>query len=431
MPLISSTNPSGEDTQSTTIQVQHQSIKRKMGSGYEDFGDLDVNFVDGNMAGSILNQQRPGQSLQPPALPERSEKRTSRVLENFVVELESLDGSTPAKEAEHEIEVSDPHELYLSSEEDASLIDEYSDSESLIDFSPTDGAEAQNAPASRGSSRKSQEDTATVVSFKSVGKPQLVEINISPSSQKRQSLTSEKEVEITSLPRARRPSPLKLYPSALRRLSISSTMSLSSTSYIPGTPPYESSPSLTSLPPRKSSKLASNFSSLVLSTKHAFLNSDPYPVAEGSELATPAETAGSSTIPTPKTPISMAAAAWKHGMARTISKARKPSMPKISLAYTTGVVPTRKSLAVSIEAETEDEAEDQIKELDPWKQRQRAHTTPQTPHDGPLRYGDIMKNVVRSPPPPAYSTIKQRKMSLGMRGLARRRSVRGRDRYLG
>lgn len=437
MPLISNAIPVGED-RSTAIQVQdHESVKGERTSGYEDFGDLDDEFVDSDMEGSILNRPRPKKTQRAPVIPQRSEKRASRILESVVFELKSLDGSISAKEAEQTTEVSDPHELYLSSEEDASLLDEYSDSESLVDFSPTNEAEAQtrSAPSSRGSSRRSQEDTARLVSFMSVGKPQLVEIVLNPSPQKRQSLTSDTEAEESTLPRARKPSPLKLYPAALRRLSISSTMSIPttsyvSTSYIPGTLPNESSPSLTTLPPRKSSRLASNFSSLVTSTKHAFLNSDPFPAAEVSEMVTSGEQESSLIPPTPKTPISMAAAAWKQGMARTLSKARKPSMPKLSLAYTEGVVPPKKGSGISVNADMEDDA-DQLDELDLYKQRQRAATTPQSSHDGPLRYEDIMRNVKRGPPPPQYSPTKERKLTIGVRGLSRRKSIRGKDRYIG
>jgi hypothetical protein len=432
MPLISNANPSREDG-STAIQVQdHESVKEERGSGYEEYGELDDEFVDSDMESSILNRPRSKKTHKAPSIPQRSEKRASRILDNVMVELKSLNGSIPAKDVEQKIELSNPHELYLSSEEDASLSDEFSDSESLVDFSPTEEAEAstQSAPSSRGSSRKSQEDTARLVSFTSVGKPQIVEIVLNPSPQKRKSLAFDPEV---TLPRARKPSPLKLYPSALRRLSISSTVSMAnssytSTSYISGNLPNESSPSLTNLPPRKSSRLGSNLSSLVTSTKHAFLNSDPFSAAEAKEMVMPSKQ-DTPTPPTPKTPISMAASAWKQGMARTLSKARKPSMPKLSLAYTSGVVPTKKGLGISVDGDAEDG--DEFEELDPWKQRQRAATTPQTPHDGPLRYEDIMSSVVRAPPPPPYIPKTERKLSLGMRGLARRKSIRGKDRYLG
>lgn len=377
-----------------------------------------------------MDRSRPGKTQMPPALPQRSEKRVSRLLENVMVELKSLDGSMLAREAERSAELSDPLERYLSSEEDASLSDEYTDSESLVDFSPIEELDTQNKPSSRGSSRKSQEDTARVVSITIVGKPQIVEITLNPSSQKRQSLVFASDVEVPTLPRARRPSPLKLYPSALRRLSISSTMSFTSTSYIPPSHSNESSPSLTTLPPRKSSKLASNISSLVTNTKHAFLNSDPFSAAEANQGTLPTEPESHPTPPTPKTPISMAAAAWKHGMSRTLSKARKPSMPKISLAYTTGVVPQNpKGLGINLTPT--DILHDQAEESDPWKLRQRAATTPQTPRDGPVRYQDILKNAVRVQTLPPQSPTTERKFSLGMRGLSRRKSIRGKDRYLG
>jgi len=426
MPLIKNAVPTGDD-QSTSVQVQdHELAKEERDSGYEDFEELDDEYVDSDMEGSILDRPRPKKMLKPPALPQRSDKRASKILENIMLELKTLDGSTPSKEAEHKLQVADPHELYLSSEEDDSLSDEYSDSESLVDFSPIDEAEAHSAPSSRGSSRRSQEDTAKLVSFTSVGKPQLVEIYL-PSPAKKHSKVIDCDDEMSYLSKARRPAPLKLYPSALRRLSISSTRTFSTTSYITGTLPHESTPSLTTLPPRKSSKLASNISSLVTSTKHAFLSSDPYPAHEAKELIMPTDSESNPTPPTPKTPISMAASAWKtSALSRTISKARKPSMPKLSLAYTAGVVPTRKGLGISVDGDVVD----QLEELDPWKQRQRAATTPQTASEGPVRYEDIMKNAIKAPPV-SYSPTKERKLSLGMRGLSRRKSIRGKDRYVG
>jgi len=102
-------------------------------------------------------------------------------------------------------------------------------------------------------------------------------------------------------------------------------------------------------------------------------------------------------------------------------------MPKLSLAYTAGVVQPRNASKLDLE-----NGEDDLDENDPWKQRQRAVTTPQTPHEGPIRYQDIINGAIKAPPPAPPSPTKERKLSLGMRGLSRRKSVRGRsDRYLG
>lgn len=394
-------------------------------SGYEDFDALDEEPEDSDMEGSIMHRPRPKKPAKPPAVPQRSDKRASKILENVLLELKSLDGTVASKDAEQQSSVSDPHELYLSSEEDASLSDDYEDTDSLVDFaaSPTEDGE-ESKPSSRASSRRSQEDTARVVSFTLVTKPQIIQINIpSTATQKRHSMNLE--TLTSSLPSStsyiapRRPTPLKLYPST-HRLSISSSASTSLTQH--------SNHSLTSLPPRKSSKL-SNLSNLVTNAKNSFLASDPF------ATDSPQKDEEHETPVTPKTPTSMAASAWKKTLSRGMSKARKPSMPKLSLAYTAGVVSHRDSkLAMELAAEETRELE---KETEERRQVQRSQTMPtQATGEGEkerVRYEDIIKRageVIRAPPPPA-SPVKERKMSMGW-GLARRKSVKGRgDRYTG
>lgn len=198
-------------------------------SGYEDFGESDQDeFLDSYMEGSIVRRARLEQPVKTPALPQRSDKRASRLLENVMLELQSLDGSKQKEEDKVSIvPESDPHELYLSSEEDASFSDDYDDS--ISDFEEDmnlEDAEAARASSSRASSRKSQEDTARIVSFISVGKPQIVDIyvpNTSPSTAAKrlsQNLESVNSCDTTptSSPQksTRRPPPLKLYP-AFRR----------------------------------------------------------------------------------------------------------------------------------------------------------------------------------------------------------------------
>lgn len=404
MPLISSLAPSAEG-QRGAVQVRDQEVvKQQRELDFQNLEEIDDQFMDSDMEGSILNRPRPKKSYTAPILPQRSEKRASRIFESSVrIETKSLHDFVP--EAEEESDAMDPHELYLSSEEDASFSD-FDDADSLMDFeaSPMEENENQSAPSSRGSTRRSQEDTARVVSFITVGKPQIVEVHSSPP---RNALRID---TTNTLPEARRPSPLRLYPSALRRLSITSMTSLNShrSSTMPSTQEPTNSPN--TLPIRKSSRMAS----IVTSTKHAFLQSDPF------ESDSNMQSSQENTPVTPKTPISMAAAAWKTGFNRTLLKARKPSMPKLSLSYTAGVVTPRTQSKMNLAAEVEDE----VTELDPWRQRQRAATTPQTEHDGPMRYQDIMAQA-------SQSDVKERKYSLGMRGLSRRKSVRGKDRFLG
>lgn len=411
-------------------------------SGYEDFDAFEEEPEDSDMEGSILHRPRPKKKVQqPPAVPQRSDKRASKILENVLLELKSLDGTVSTKEEEQQSIVSDPHELYLSSEEDASLSDDYEDVESLVEFESSPTEDGDSKPSSRASSRRSQEDTARVVSFTLVTRPQIIQIIIPPPAvtAKRHSTNLEQLTSSSYIPSAssyipkstRRPTPLKLH-SSTRRLSVSSTSSNPLSM-------HHSNQSVSSLPPRKSSKL-SNLSSIMTNAKNSFLTSDPFgtPTPDSAHKDDEQE-----TPVTPKTPTSMAASAWKRSLGRTMSKARKPSMPKLSLAYTQGVVSHRDS-SVRLAHQL---ALEETKELNEERARiQRAVTmpiqnstpgsatgTPTTPQDGPLRYQDIMKNVIKAPPPP--SPAKERKMSISSKmslGLSRKKSVKGKgDRYVG
>lgn len=377
MPLLTkmdSLREDGETQHSLQRQQQQQDSEDVRGEkvgGYENFEEFDEEdeCVDSDMEGSIIHRGRPKKAVKAPALPQRSEKRTSMLLQNVMLELQSLDGSRE-KEADNVsiVQESDPLELYLSSEEDASLSDDYDDTLSDFEETGSEDVEGTRESSSRASSRKSQEDTARVVSFISVGKPQIIDIyvpSISPSTtNNRYSLNLENLDSFNNTPTSspqkstRRPTPLKLYP-AIRRMSISSiTASHFSSSSSPAyVHPYAASTTNLSfgttstctpvpqpLPPRKSSRLGNNLTSLITNAKASFLHSDPFsgstsyiPTSPNTYMKEREDTEVQSPV-TPKTPTSMAAAAWK----KTLSRARKPSMPKLSLAYTAGVVPQRK-----------------------------------------------------------------------------------------
>jgi hypothetical protein len=328
-------------------------------SGYEDFREFDdEECLDSDMEGSVdsmMHRGRPRKVVRAPAIPARNEKRASRILDNVMMELKAMDGITSKEpDTRSTIQESDPHESYLSSEEDASLSDDYEDTDSLHDSSGTtspsleDGtSEEATESFTRRSRRKSQEDTARVVSFICVGKPQIVDIFIhsnhtspvesnSASPAKRHSMNLDALTALTQSPPAKiahRPTPLKLYPTSIRRLSISSITSSHTSTSSTNIPSNTNNPTH---PLRKSSRLA-NLTALVTTTKntfqtsfsapaviptHSFLTSDPFSTSQS-------QTQNEDQPTTPKTPTSMAAQAWK----RTLNKARRPSMPKLSLAY--------------------------------------------------------------------------------------------------
>ncbi|PMD21729.1 hypothetical protein NA56DRAFT_122063 [Hyaloscypha hepaticicola] len=251
--------------------------------------------------------------------------------------------------------------------------------------------------------------------------------------------------------------------SSITSLSTSSPLSTKAHTYAASTTDLSrmsSNNTSTALPPpRKSSRLASNLSSLVTNTKssfhsasqsaHTFLYSDPF--------ATPTSSTSTSYIPPsrntydskedkaeeqrPKTPTSIAA--WKKGF---LSKARKPSMPKISLAYTAGVVrPRENSDASSSKAnlsnasppptEPEKETSEPIEASESEPKSLRMSTSPlntssetrfEAKDSEKITYDDIMKAAGEViPSPTSMSTPKERR-AMSFSRLVRTKSGKGR-----
>jgi len=437
MPLIKKLHPSRDMSArviDASLQVKNPNSERDgKDSGYEDFGEFDSadSLDSSDMEGSILHRPRPKKPTRAPTVPQRSDKRTSKLLADVMKELQSLDGSQQ-KELEKAtvVEEKDPHEQYLSSEEDASLSDDYDDS--LLDLDLEDSNEVQGEgreTTSRASSRRSQEDTARVVSFTFV-KPQIINITVNPNSASN-SPTKDKAPS-TELPTSS-PSPsqepkqmqrpaLKRRSNSIRRMSISSIASLTYTSSFVTA---HSNASLSNLPPRKSSRFA-DLASLVTGNKsprsHAFLNTDPFP-SQQQEQNENAPTDAETPI-TPKTPTSIAASALKKGLTRTrgLGRARKPSMQRISAVYNAANNSSKASLSLakerpstSIEHPSPEAV--QTSSSEPAKEYSKPSE--------PVRYEDIMKNVVRAPPPQPINTTpsspRQRAASMFM---GRRKSIK-------
>ena len=397
-----------------------------------------------------MERQPPKQRPSVPALPQRSEKRASMILNNIMLDLQNMEGfnSKSASSTKLSQEASfDPHESYLSSEEDASLSDDGEDS--LLDFeaeSPATENEEQKIH-SRTSSRGSQEE-ARVVSFTMVSKPKIIEIHHmrsisnpttrehSPSNSSelpsRLSLDISTSTNTTTTP-LRRVSNL----ASVHRLSISSISALSSYSA------SISASSNTSHPPRKSSKFSSFMSK---HSQSSFLGSEyrsPSPSISPASNNTPGyqsrRMSGVGSIERPKTAFAgekeqkwtLNKGLTKSSVNSTIANAMKkrPSMPKINLAYTPGVVTPRTSNSsksnlssnVSTPVET------------PQTGIRRSSTTPvdksqiSKPLEGSVKYEDIIKNVIRAPPAPsATSPLSALSPKTGFFGLGRRKSLKTR-----
>lgn len=468
MPLISTMLPErhGIDTfQEPSAQLQHKEAVRDekdTDSGYEDFQDFDEeSCLDSDMEGSILHRPRPKKVVKTPVLPQRNERRTSKILDNVVLELQSMDGSkSKDTDSTSRMQEEDPLEQYLSSEEDASLSDDYEDTESLMDFEGDNSAdEDKPESASRPASRKSQEITATVVSFMLVGKPHIVEITISsthtspitPSDETKEvSLNFSTSTAITQAPSPapsqmrpalRRPAPLNLQTPTHQRIGSSSSMS----SYIPPSSKPAALSVLTSHPQRKSSRLASlvtstkaTLSSLSASSAHSFLDSDPF--ARTNSNTQPPLTPITHTAPvTPSTPSSISP--WKKSIARSLAKARKPSLQKLNGMYNAGLsanesrnsvatMPVLERITSGPEPTTPNSAEESsaVNEREVDVSVRRAETLPLAtmPRGDSLSYRDSMI-IAAGPPPEPVEQPRERdsRRSFSMT-LGRRKSLKGR-----
>lgn len=398
MPLITKLFPALERVHddSNPRALNASSEERQFDESYNNFEQREE---DDMSDGSMIHRPRPKKrtSTKTPTVPPRSQLRASRIFESLTIELKALERAALGKELERQSVESDPYASYVSSEEDASeSADEYD--ESIIEL------DCDRPFSSGASSRHSHEDTARVVSFMFVGKPQLVDVvsHSPPTSLKRRS------TDLTEDSARRRPTPIRLIPS----LSRGSTR----TSSLP------QSQSTISLPLRQynnpsSHSLASRASK---TSKHSFLDTDPFSSHEtqDTQVSLPAQPSDVA----PKTPTSIVEG--MRSVSRTIGMAaKKRSMPKLSLSYAPGVVkplgdtPTPSSTTTSSATTA------------------TPSTATMTPlqDQGLLRYEDIMKNVIRAPPAMSPKSPKHKPkgsvlgfggIGIGM-GLGRRKSIKG------
>lgn len=131
-------------------------------SGYDadslcELDDVDKDYFIGEATMVDTNGPEPEEDLLPPALPQKSSLRASRLLEGF--KLSPIETSTPPITR---------HDVYMSSEEDASS--------SAGDFSDYDWDSSSDSSEDSPVRRKSYEDTARVVSVIYSGKPCIVDL---------------------------------------------------------------------------------------------------------------------------------------------------------------------------------------------------------------------------------------------------------------
>jgi hypothetical protein len=304
-------------------------------------------FYDNMIGQAPKNAPEPSASV--PALPEKSALRASRLLDSFGLK---MGAPQPAS-----LTQTTPHDLYLSSEEDASSsADDFSD----YDFE-SESEESQKSPTRR----RSHEDTARVVSVIFSGKPSIVDMSairrsISPNSlqARRQSSLESASTQASSA-------------FSTRRMS---TSSISSSSVLTAPLPP---------PPRSSSML----STLLSKPKPTFLSIDPFAGKSYHDLN--GEERGEQDTPrTPKTPTAM--------FKRTLSLVRKRSKPVLN--GTKDNIASASVQTLPIEVVEEAEAKAEPKETDSM-----AAPTPVT-------YQDIIKAAKRNAQtttPAAMSPIPQ------------------------
>ncbi|KAH7189055.1 uncharacterized protein B0J16DRAFT_107011 [Fusarium flagelliforme] len=157
---------------------------------YSPSADADESSRE-NTPTTMMPTQR--QLASAPALPAKSSLRASRCLDGLLTHKLTSEGQAP---------FSTPHDVYLSSEEDAS-----SSADDFSDFETDSGSDESLASDRRGS----REDTAKVVSVVYAGKPSVIDLprrSVSPSLISEASSRPSSRMSVSSRP-----------PSCLRRTS--------------------------------------------------------------------------------------------------------------------------------------------------------------------------------------------------------------------
>ena len=307
-----------------------------------------------------------------PELPARSSLRASRILDHLALK---LGGAVEAAELG---QATTPHDLYLSSEEDAS-----SDADDFSDYDYDSSVEDPASPTRR----TSHEDTARVVSVVYAGKPSIVDL---PATRKRPLSSSSVVTD-----RTRSSTESSASPAAIS--------SPETAAHRPATP----ASTVSSQYSRQSKEVAPNRRSLLLSEmlikkkKPLFLSIDPY--ANGSTYTLDIPKALDSlegedqSAKTPRTPTSLL-----RGVTRSFSLGRKRSRPNLSSPQSAAVprldtsFTMDRNLIMSVQAPAAVELDGQYEHgARVQQQQQQPEQRPKTPMT-PITYNDILRAVKRN-----------------------------------
>ncbi|KAK4189671.1 hypothetical protein QBC35DRAFT_134261 [Podospora australis] len=328
-----------------------------------------------------------------PELPQKSTLRGSRLLDNHGLKLggavdESGHGATT------------PHDVYLSSEEDAST-----DADDFSDYDYDSSVEDPESPT-----RTSHEVTARIVSVVFAGKPSIVDLSLS----KKRSISMSSSSARSST------------ESIAKSATTTSPLPKSSTEERPATPASSTSSS-------NNNRRSSLLSDMLAKKKPPFLSIDPYANGSSYSLNIPKALdsleSESPSNKTPRTPTQIL-----KGVTRSFSLVRKRSRPMLSApkldtsvplprASTSSSMSKRSSLQQSVHMGSEEQQQE--------KEEDRVSVmTPQTP----VTYNDILravkKNSMMMPPPSdvlsptSPSTEKTAKRGILSGLAAKRRSVK-------
>ncbi|MBE3048113.1 hypothetical protein IMZ48_37535 [Candidatus Bathyarchaeota archaeon] len=303
------------------------------------------------------------QPTLPPALPRRSTLRASMLLDSMPLKLQDADQPSLARA---------PHELYLSSEEDAS-----SSAGDFSEYGDEDDEEAE------GAARKSYEDVARAVPVVFAGKPTVVTVRPRP----RRSSTMPLPF---SFPRADKHLSAMPLPRADKR---SSTMPLS---------PADKRSSAMPLPrPRADTAEAPKRQN----TQPAFLDTDPFHEPRESML---------------KRTMGLVRKRSKPFLNMSMANASQPALGSNAGNFSTASLVSQSPSSVS---------QSPVAEQEPRPRRGRAPSMPPVNPDGaPVTYQDIMrsvrKNESRSSVVGSPVLVPERRGILGGLGLGKRKSVR-------
>ncbi|KAK4250363.1 hypothetical protein C7999DRAFT_11831 [Corynascus novoguineensis] len=301
-----------------------------------------------------------------PQLPPKSALRASRMLENLGLKLGG------AVEAADLGQATTPHDVYLSSEEDAS-----SDADDFSDYDYDSSVEDPSSPT-----RISHEDTARVVSVVFSGKPSIVDL---PAVRRR-------PISSISLGTTRTRSSTESSSAAKSHI----TTAWSAAEARPTSPASTASSRHSRLSKDGSSlnRRSTLLSEVLVKKKPPFLNIDPYANGSGYALNIPKALDSlegeTQSAKTPRTPTTLL-----KGVTRSFSLSRRRSRPNMSSPPT--AVPTLDtSLASSSNPKRHSSILSPTTEMRVGEQQQQEQEQqPKTPMT-PITYTDILRAVKRN-----------------------------------